>query len=72
MNKPEDYEKVATREQYYSTLARKEGQEAAKRAKIEKVHHMLASAADSRREAYNAFEWAKKRKRWSEQAREKE
>lgn len=50
-SKIKDLKNVARRESYFSTLAKKEGKEALKRAKQEKSKGMKESAKDSRREA---------------------
>lgn len=64
--------KAATREKLFATLAKKEGQGAAKRAKIEKAKGQTVAAADSKREALLDNLWAKKRARWSKQEAAKE
>jgi hypothetical protein len=47
-NKQKDLKNVARREKYFSTLAKKEGQGAAKRAHTEAKKGMKASAKDSK------------------------
>lgn len=64
--------KAATREKLFSTLAKKEGQGAAKRAKSEKAKGLTVAAADSTREAKIDKLWSKKRARWSKQEKAKE
>lgn len=64
--------KAATREKLFATLAKKEGQGATKRAKIEKAKGQTVAAADSKRETLLDNLWAKKRARWSKQEAAKE
>lgn len=64
--------KAATREKLFATLAKKEGQGSAKRAKSEKAKGMTVAAADSKREALLDNLWAKKRAKWSKQEAAKE
>lgn len=64
--------KAATREKLFATLAKKEGQGAAKRAKSEQAKGQTVAAADSKREALLDNLWAKKRAKWSKQEAAKE
>ena len=62
MKKTKDIKKVVKREKLFSTLAKKEGQSAAKRAKVEKSKGLKDSAKDSRWESKVAMKFAKIRK----------
>lgn len=69
--KAKDIKKVAKREAYFSTLAKKEGKEAAKRAIKERKEHMPESAKDSARESKIAMRFAAFRKQIAEQEKAK-
>lgn len=68
MSEKEEYAKVAKREKYFSTLAKKEGKGAAHRAKVEKG----AAKKDSEWEEKVDREFAKKRAKKAKIAKRKE
>ena len=63
MPKESDVKGVVSRQNRYSTLAKKEGQYALKKEKEERALNKPEMAKDSAHEAKIAFEFAKKRKK---------
>jgi len=71
MSSKKDLEKVEKRESYFSTLAKKEGKGAAQRAKSESKKGYTQSAKDSRMETKIDNQFAVKRKKIAETAKQK-
>lgn len=71
ISKKEDLLRVAKRQNYYSTLAKKEGKDAEVRAKRELKAGMKESAKDSREEIAICNAFAKIRKKKAKDAEKK-